>query len=87
MARDPRLTSGAWRSLRALILEQDGYACQIRGPKCKGMATEVDHIVSPLEGGSFWDPNNLRSSCKRCNVVSGQQVRVRRQSLDLPLRL
>jgi 5-methylcytosine-specific restriction endonuclease McrA len=90
MSDDPRYSSGQWQSLRKLILERDRYVCQIRAPGCRHLATQCDHIVSPLEDGSFWDPVNLRASCLPCNVRAGHRVAARRQLLtgpDLPLRL
>lgn len=58
----------AWRVVRQQAFERDGYRCQIRGPKCKGKATEVDHIIPVNDGGALYDLSNLRSACKTCNV-------------------
>jgi hypothetical protein len=58
----------AWKRTRLQILQRDGYRCQIRGPKCKIKATEVDHIVNVDDGGARLDPANLRAACKSCNV-------------------
>lgn len=56
-----------WRAVRLLVLERDGYVCQIRGAKCVGEATEVDHVI-PVEFGGMWhDPENLRAACGPCN--------------------
>jgi hypothetical protein len=57
----------AWRQVRPVILERDGYRCRIRGPRCNGTATEVDHIVPFEAGGAPYDPDNLRAACKTCN--------------------
>lgn len=54
--------------LRALVLERDGFRCQIRGPACLGVADQVDHIVPRALGGPLWDPANLRAACHRCNA-------------------
>ena len=61
------LRTTAWHHMAQLILVRDEYRCQIRGPKCRGYATEVDHVVSRADGGPVFDPANLRASCKRCN--------------------
>lgn len=53
-----------WRRVRLLILQRDGYLCAIKGPKCTGTATTVDHI---LGRGVSEDPKDLRSACKACN--------------------
>jgi 5-methylcytosine-specific restriction endonuclease McrA len=58
----------AWQRVRLVVLERDGYECQIRGPKCLGRATEVDHVVPWREGGAWSDPTNLRASCRPCNA-------------------
>ncbi|MGH3942635.1 MAG: HNH endonuclease [Pseudonocardiaceae bacterium] len=60
-------SSARWRALRPVILVRDGYRCRIRGPKCRGAADEVDHIVPWRDGGSRWDPANLRACCGPCN--------------------
>ena len=59
--------SGPWRRIRLKILERDGYICQVKGRRCKGVADRVDHIVPVLQGGAWWDENNLRASCDPCN--------------------
>ena len=58
----------AWRACRAFVLSRDGYRCQIGGPKCRGVATEADHIVPVRLGGAPYDLNNLRAACKSCNA-------------------
>jgi 5-methylcytosine-specific restriction endonuclease McrA len=63
-----------WRTLREQVLAEQPY-CEIRGPKCRGVATTVDHIV-PLSV----DPllahvrSNLRSSCTSCNYAGGARM-------------
>ena len=59
--------SGPWRRIRAQVLERDGGLCQIRGPRCTGTATAVDHIVPVQSGGPWFDPANLRACCVTCN--------------------
>lgn len=50
------------------VLERDGYQCRIKGPKCRGAAAEVDHIVPWRDGGAWFDPANLRAACSWCNT-------------------
>jgi hypothetical protein len=78
---DVRLSSVEWQRLRKLILQRDNFVCQIHSHYCLGLATQVDHIDPPLEGGSFWDPTNLRAACKPCNARRGGQLRARRQDI------
>ena len=40
----------------------------MRGPSCTHAATEVDHRIPAAAGGAFFDPANLRASCKACNI-------------------
>jgi 5-methylcytosine-specific restriction endonuclease McrA len=63
-----------WRKVRLFILERDGWLCQIRGPKCTKRATQVDHRIPVIAGGSWLDPDNLRASCERCNKSRNRQA-------------
>lgn len=62
-----------WEKARKAVLERDGYRCMIAGPTCTGRATEVDHRVSPHDGGAWLDPANLRASCRACNASRGSR--------------
>ena len=66
---------GAWPRIRKQILLRDGYVCQINGPRCTKVATEVDHIVPRAAGGALYDPSNLRASCLKCNRGRVEQWR------------
>lgn len=68
----------AWRRVRAAVLVRDGFVCQIRGPKCKVDATQVDHIIRPEDGGGWYDLENLRGACAWCNRSRGGKVGARR---------
>ena len=52
-----------WKSLRRRVLARDYHSCQIQGPRCQLLATEVDHIV-PNEDHSM---GNLRAVCRVCH--------------------
>ena len=68
-----RVTSeAAWRQLRVVVLERDGHQCQIKGPTCTGIATQVDHIVPVAQGGSRFDPDNSRAACPECNGLKAR---------------
>ncbi len=73
--------SVAWRRVRLVVLERDGWRCRIRGARCLGKATEVDHVVPLVHGGDALDPSNLRASCKPCNAGRSNR-RVRRPSRE-----
>lgn len=64
---------GPWVRVRVAVLERDDYRCQIAGPRCKGKASEVDHIIPLSEGGSRLDPRNLRSVCRPCHKARGSR--------------
>lgn len=68
--------TAVWRKVRLLVLERDGYMCQVRGPGCELDATHVDHIVPWRVGGAVFDSDNLRASCRHCNLS-----RVRREGV------
>jgi ABC-type cobalamin/Fe3+-siderophores transport system ATPase subunit len=59
---------GPWQTIRKQILQRDNHTCQINGPKCTGAANHVDHIIPITKGGPWYDPTNLRASCKNCNL-------------------
>ena len=76
MARKPWY-SGPWKRVRLTILERDNYKCQIGGAGCTRHATEVDHILpASLDptGHSWYDPDNLRASCRWCNLQRNRKV-------------
>ncbi len=53
-----------WRQLRLRVLARDAHRCQIQGPRCILIATEVDHVV-PNDDHS---PSNLRAACRVCHA-------------------
>ena len=59
--KNPRGSTRAWRKLRLVILERDGYRC-----RCGKPATDVDHILPVIQGGTD-HPDNLRAGCAHCN--------------------
>jgi 5-methylcytosine-specific restriction endonuclease McrA len=60
-----------WRAVRGYVLGRDHHRCQIQGPRCTTVATEVDHIRELDGGGAPFDPANLRAACKPCNSSRG----------------
>lgn len=65
-----RVNSAAWARQRKRILARDNHECQIRGPKCTGQATEVDHM-SPWVPGETVPDSSLQAACKPCNAGLG----------------
>jgi len=70
-----RYNDSLWKRTRLAILERDRFRCTIGLPKCKGVATAVDHIVPLAFGGQKYDPSNLRASCSSCNSARSNQLR------------
>ena len=84
-ARTP-YSDARWPSLRKRILARDGHICRIRGPRCTGKATSVDHITPVVLGGSWFDPANLRAACQRCNSSRFTPVAVDTRPASTPSR-
>ena len=76
---DSLLNSPAWRRIRRAVLDRDMGLCQIKGPTCTRYATEVDHIVARVDGGSVFAWANLRAACRACNARAGAQITNRRR--------
>lgn len=63
-----------WRRIRAEVLARDPF-CTIRGPKCTGLSTTVDHIVPlSVRPDLAHDLNNLRGSCAADNCAGGARL-------------
>ena len=56
--------------LKPVILERDGYECQLRRVGCTHYATTVDYVVPWSQGGQL-DESNLVAACLRCNSGKG----------------
>jgi 5-methylcytosine-specific restriction endonuclease McrA len=66
MARKPQY-AGPWRRIRREVLQRDNNQCQIKGEGCTQIAQQVDHILPVSMGGDWFEKDNLRASCARCN--------------------
>lgn len=64
---DRTYNSASWQVLRLKVLIRDNYQCQLRGSRCRGTATMVDHWIPLCKGGSN-AMSNLRAACKPCNT-------------------
>lgn len=67
-----------WKALRRAVLKRDGGVCQIGGPRCVEVATEVDHM------GTHDDHRlcMLQAVCKPCHASkTGRQARAARPPL------
>ena len=69
--KDPAYGRSAWKRARLRQLKAANWRCEIRGPRCQGAASEVDHI-----DGLANDPHHkrLRAACSTCHgTVTAQQ--------------
>lgn len=82
MTDDPRYGTPQWKRTRTLVLARDDHRCQIRGPRCRGYATEADHIEAVIDGGAFWQLTNLRAACRPCNAGRGAEHTNRRRHAE-----
>lgn len=55
-----------WAALRKATLDRAGWQCEIKGPKCTGVASIADHVVSRRNGGAD-SLANLRAACRACD--------------------
>lgn len=72
-----------WKRLRLAVLNRDGNICQIQGPRCRGVANTVHHVIPSSEAPHlFFDASNLQASCSTCNYSAGAYLtRDRRRAI------
>ncbi|WP_079610466.1 HNH endonuclease [Mycobacteroides abscessus] len=70
-----RCSTTEWKQQRIKCLQRDERKCQIRGPRCTVLATEVDHVIAVAFGGSD-GLENLQAACHNCHATkSGREGR------------
>lgn len=57
-----------WRRTRTLVLQRDGYRCQMQGPGCLTVATHVNHKLGKGVSEALVD---LEAACSWCNQSAG----------------
>lgn len=62
------LQTRQWKEQRMRVLQRDHYTCGYCGQE----ATQVDHIIPRVDGGSH-DMDNLIAACSRCNGLKGSR--------------
>jgi 5-methylcytosine-specific restriction endonuclease McrA len=72
---DRRYSTARWQRLRKAVLAHYGQVCQLQGPRCRGYATSVHHLIPSSQAPElFWEPSNLVAACSRCNYGDGARV-------------
>lgn len=88
----PAYRGRRWITVRAAVLERDGWRCQLCGepidpylpPGSHDDAGTADHIIPVLAGGAWHDPANLRAAHVRCNRARANATRHRRRRYPTP---
>lgn len=64
----------AHRRARAIVLERDGYVCQVRDPRvCTHRATDAHHTLGRGQTGD--DPEYMIAACHQCNMAIGDPIK------------
>lgn len=66
-------SSRAWRRTRALVLQRDGYRCQLKLDGCTGRGEHVHHTMPREIVGD--DVAHLVAACPSCNYKIGDPTR------------
>jgi hypothetical protein len=62
------LLTRKWKEQRKRVLQRDQYTCVY----CNQEATQVDHIIPRVDGGTH-DMENLVAACAKCNGLKGSR--------------
>jgi 5-methylcytosine-specific restriction protein A len=65
--REPKRGDRRWGELRAAQLQREPFCRECARAGNRTPATEVDHVVAIVDGGSFDDPSNHQSLCGLCH--------------------
>lgn len=52
---------------RKQVLSEQPICAGVFGEECLQLTEDIDHIVSPEDGGAFYDRANLQGLCKKCH--------------------
>lgn len=69
--RGPARNDPTYKRARAFVLQRARWRCEIRGPRCKGTATQAHHMdgVTAL---NLYDVKRMQASCGPCNAQIGR---------------
>lgn len=77
--RDPRYSGAKWRKVRLAVLRRDLYRCWVVNCEVAGnVADHINPVYLGMPDSEFFDPQNLRASCKRHNTARGVAARLER---------
>ena len=63
------LGTSKWKAIRQQVLARDQHTCYV----CGAEATQVDHIIAKVNGGTE-DLGNLGAICAKCNALKGSTI-------------
>ena len=70
----PKRTGRPWQRVKARVIRRDGGICHLCG---QPGADSADHLVPPGQGGSLYDPANLKAVHHdvepKCNRIRGDR--------------
>ena len=68
MATDPRFKTQQWKRLRQWMINRNNGTCDACGKLMVSTEIQVDHITPVVQGGGFYEVDNLRVICAACNA-------------------
>lgn len=79
MTRERRYSSSRWRKLAAYIRQRDPMCYVVDCPQPVGAADHIIPATLDMPDSQFYDPTNLRGSCRRHNTARGVAARLERE--------
>lgn len=71
-----RTNTRAHKTWQTAVLRRCKHRCEIRGPRCTGVATIADHIIPNAEGGTT-TLDNGQGTCPPCHADKTKQEATR----------
>lgn len=69
---DPRYRNARWLKVRRFVLSRDLYRCWVADcPRQGNVADHIEPVYVGMPDARFYDPANLRASCRLHNVARG----------------
>jgi len=62
-----------WSGIRESVWKRDGKKCVKCGRVLSLNDAQIDHVVAIINGGDYFDKDNLQTLCKECHVRKTKQ--------------